>query len=245
MLRCGQCGAETPGDPATYAAVLRVPPASLYALIAATFPDLSGVHARRLELAARLLLDPELLDPVERDDLLLERFEVIAPMHEAAASESTFRGAATFTAFAMTFVLPVAAGIAVSQLAPGDDDVWAWSILGTFAAMFVFTVGVGVGLGQGGHYLRRRAFPRIAATLRPLAPRRPRWKGRWRMRLPSAMPSAHAGTCAGCWKRWTATGREPTPRPSTAGGATDNDPDPRLTLLSRNVKVPTGSQKWR
>jgi hypothetical protein len=44
----------------------------------------------------------------------------------------------------------VVAGIAVSQLAPGDNDLWTWSISGTFAAMFVFTLGIG--LSPGGHY---------------------------------------------------------------------------------------------
>jgi hypothetical protein len=164
---CEACVTAYPAEEGHYrdkAGWRRLP---LDVLIARTQPNLAQKYAHRLELEARLLVAPELLTPGERQALVREPFELLAPRVAHVLRNKPW-DLPTVAAIVFALFVPLPAAAWVMDHFPDDPSLWLWIAGGLCAAALV----VAIVLNQlaSSRYLRRRVLPRIARTLRPLEP---------------------------------------------------------------------------
>ena len=167
--RCTACAMVYAAEEGHYRDKVRWRRPPLPELITRTQPNLAQKYAWRLDLEARLLVDPELLTREERQAMVNEPFDLYAgPMAHTVRNKPWDLWTVLAILAAIFLPLPAAAFL-VETVLHSEDAALFFGIAGGLLAAALATAIV-LNLGASDRHLRRRIFPKIARALRPLEP---------------------------------------------------------------------------
>jgi len=165
---CEECGMERSVDAMIYHKKCNQSPDDLQELIQTSNPKIYETHSKRFELEKRLKNN----DPItreERDQLLFEPFDIVAPMLERRYGESTKFDKKSGRSCLITLLIPlVFSCISVFFINQNIKD-----ILKIISAFFVL-VGIIITaiyiFSTHRRYLKQTIYPVLAKAIKPLDP---------------------------------------------------------------------------
>ena len=166
--KCVDCGIELQADPAIYKDIQKKQDVGrIDDLATATFPNVREAYADRLTLEAQLTKDPMSVDANTRGSVIMEPFNLLAPIVEARFSATRIDRYVGITLL-LTIVLTILVTKIFKVLFP--------SALEYQTNVFLITFGLGIlatfiqGFKSGGRYMRKEIYPKIVRSLQSIKP---------------------------------------------------------------------------
>ncbi len=165
---CSDCGVDLQADPAIYKDILkRHDDMRIDDLVTATFPNILESYASRLTIEEQLSNDPVSVDANTRGSVIMEPFNLLAPVVEERFSATRIDRYVGITLL-LTIVLMIIVAKVFKLLFPLNMDLKEQAVMVTFVVGILATFVQG--FKSGGRYMRKEIYPKIVRSLQPIHP---------------------------------------------------------------------------